>query len=141
MFIDRDINDPTRSFDVHGFGRYNKKLFFPAGTYKINGPIFLPKNAVLIGEGIDKTIIEADSTGTTMFQTVDYLGRINDVTYHAESTSTHGKFVDSPTSIYGPGQPKNIHIEGMTLRNTTSSVASSHLSLLSLDCVDNAVVR
>ena len=117
--------------------QYNKKLYFPAGIYKIGETVFIPRNTVIVGEGIDKTIIEVITTGSGVFQTVDYNNRRID--------STLGKF-DATTStntdsITGSGRPKNIHIEGMTLRYSNPTGISPHVSLLSLDCVDNAVVR
>ena len=125
--------------------RYNKKLYFPAGIYKIGETVKIPRNTVIVGEGIDKTILEVISTSTGVFQTVDYEGRRNESPY-SPSNFFQGEFDATSTgsltfSITGPGQPKNIHIEGMTLRHSTSTSLLLAQSLISLDCVDNAVIR
>ena len=124
---------------------YNKKLYVPAGIYKIGETVKIPRNTVIVGEGIDKTIFEVITTGTGVFQTVDYAGRRNESPY-SPSNTFQGEFDATSTSsltfsITGPGQPKNIHIEGMTLRHSTSTSLLLAQSLISLDCVDNAVIR
>ncbi len=125
--------------------QYNKKLYFPAGVYKIGETVKIPRNTVIVGEGIDKTILEVISTNTGVFQTVDYEGRRNESPY-SPSNLLQGEFDATSTSsltfsITGPGRPKNIHIEGMTLRHSTSTSLNGSLSLISLDCVDNAIIR
>jgi hypothetical protein len=117
--------------------QYNKRLYFPAGIYKIGETIFIPKNTVIVGEGIDKTIIEVITTGSSAFQTVDYNNRRNDYTLGKFDATTS----TNTDSITNSGRPKNIHIEGMTVRYSTSTGLTPHLSLISLDCVDNAVIR
>lgn len=125
--------------------QYNKKLYFPAGIYKIGETVKIPRNTVIVGEGIDKTILEVITTGSGVFQTVDYEGRRNESPY-SPSNLLQGEFDATSTSsltfsITGPGRPKNIHIEGMTLRHSTSTSLNGGLSLISLDCVDNAIIR
>ena len=85
----------------------------------------------------DKTIIENVSTGSGIFQTVDYDGRRTDTSLGKFDATTGS----SALTITGSGQPNNIHIEGMTLRYSTSTGFSPHLSLISLDCVDGGTVR
>jgi hypothetical protein len=137
LFLNHEVVATTSpypsDYDTQGSLRYNKKLFFPAGVYRVGGTIFIPRNTVIVGEGKDKTVIENITTGTSVFQTVDYEARRTDPTL--------GKFSPTTLQITGVGQPTNIHIEGMTLRYSTSTELSTHLSLLSLDCVDNAVIR
>ena len=143
LFLDMDFNNTTTQYDTAGSLQYNKKLYFPAGIYRIGQTLKIPRNTILIGEGIDKTIIEDITTGSGILKTVDWFGRRGQ---HPTNNSDHGEFNAATTnsttlSITGPGQPKNIHIEGMTLRYTTSSVANPNLPLISLDCVDNAVIK
>jgi hypothetical protein len=141
LFLNHEVvatyNPYPNDYDAQGSLKYNKKLFFPAGIYRVGGTIFIPRNTVIVGEGIDKTVIENSTTGSSVFQTVDYNNR--------RTNPTLGKFDpatgSSASTIEGAGQPTNIHIEGMTLRYSTSTGMTPHLSLLSLDCVDNAVVR
>ena len=152
LFLDKNVDiiynggsyiGTNETWDGIGSKVYNKKLYFPSGLYQIGGTIFIPKGTVIVGEGIDKTIIESTTTGTGIFQTVDYFGRRGEST--TESNLALGKFdasTSSQTITMGAGSPSNIHIEGMTLRYSTSTVVNaSHLSLISLDCVDGGVVR
>ena len=143
LFLDMDVYNTSTQYDTELSLRYNKKLYFPAGVYRIGQTLKIPRNTVIIGEGIDKTIIEDRTAGSGIFQTVDWFGRRSE---HSQNNYDHGEFDALNTSsltlsITGPGQPKNIHIEGMTLRYTTSSVVNPSLALISLDCVDNAVIR
>jgi hypothetical protein len=143
LFLDMDIYNTATQYDTEVSLRYNKKLFFPAGIYKIGQTLKIPRDTVIIGEGIDKTIIEDITAGSGIFQTVDWKGRRSE---HSENNYDHGEFDALNTSsltlsITGPGQPKNIHIEGMTLRYTVSSPSNPNLALISLDCVDNAIIR
>lgn len=136
LFLDQDV-DTTETFDVDGTLQYNKKLYFPAGIYKVGGTIFIPRNTVIVGEGVDKTIIENSTTGSGVFQTIDYDGRRTDSSLGKFDASTGS----SALTITGSGQPNSIHIEGMTLRYSTSTGFSPHLSLISLDCVDGGTIR
>jgi hypothetical protein len=146
LFLDKHVlGGTTSTYDVNGTLKYNKKLYFPAGIYRVGGTINIPRNAVIVGEGIDKTIIEVITTGSGVFRTVDYDGRRNESPY-APSNTFQGRFdasgtIEATWSITYPGRPKNIHIEGMTLQHSTSTVVNGSLSFISLDCVDNAVIR
>jgi len=143
LFLDMDFNNTTTQYDTQGSLQYNKTLYFPAGIYRVGQTLKIPRNTILIGEGIDKTIIENITTGSGILRTVDWYGRRGQ---HPSNNYNQGEF-DSENnnsatlSITGPGQPKNIHIEGMTLRYSASSIANPNLPLISLDCVDNAVIK
>ena len=145
LFLDKHVlGGTTSTYDIQVILKYNKKLYFPAGIYRVGGRIMIPRNAVIVGEGIDKTIIEVITTGSGVFQTVDYAGRRSEGT--TPSNFFQGRFDATSTgsithSITYAGKPKNIHIEGMTLRHSTSTGVNGSLSLISLDCVDNSVIR
>jgi hypothetical protein len=146
LFLDYHVpgGTPPLSYDVDGILKYNKKLYFPAGIYRVGGTVFIPRNTVIVGEGVDKTIIEVITTGSGVFQTVDYAGRRSEA--GAPSNVFRGILDVTSTasailSITGPGRPKNIYIEGMTLKHSTSTSLNNSLSLISLDSVDNAVIR
>ena len=87
----------------------------PAGYYSVRGPINLPPNTKLVGDGAGLTVLTAIN-GLPLFQTVDNSGN----TFYGMSGDTLAN------------QPKNIHIEGMTLISTNSS------ALLLLDNVASA---
>ena len=76
----------------------------PAGYFNIGGTINLPPNTKLVGEGAGLTVLTAVS-GAPLFQTVD----VNGNTFNNMSGDTLST------------QPKNIHVEGMTLISTNSS--------------------
>ena len=117
-----------------------KVLFFPAGNYNVNGTIFLPANATLVGEGIDKTIFTRVTTGTDVsgliFQTIDKVNNpemddASDLVFdHFDNTST--AFSDSAS---------NILIEEMTLKFDTGLSVTGTNGIISLDCADHAVIR
>ena len=145
LFLDKHVlGGTTSTYDIYNILKYNKKLYFPAGIYRVGGTVFIPRNTVLIGEGIDKTIIEVITTGSGVFQTVDFHGRRREAS--TASNYFRGELDVTNTSsailsITGAGRPKNIHIEGMTLKHSTSTSLNGSLSLISLDSVDNAVIR
>ena len=133
LFLGKNVEWNNEEYD--STLQYNKKLYFPAGIYRIGETIFIPRNTVIVGEGIDKTIIEIVSTGSGVFQTIDFDGRRNDPV-------TLGEFVPGSNNITGSYRPENIHIQGMTLKySSDTGLIFPHQSLLSLDCVDNAVIR
>jgi hypothetical protein len=130
-------------YDPGNTKKFNKKLYFPAGIYNIGTTLKIPRNTVIVGEGIDKTIIRDATVGTGIFKTVDFVGRRNywsaDDEYQGELDVTSS--TSATLSITGPGRPKNIHIEGMTLEYTNASSTNPNLALLNLDGVENAVIR
>lgn len=86
----------TDSTDV----RSRRQLLFPAGQYNINGPIYIPPYAQLIGEGYDKTII---------YQ----LGGNEAVLKMQDSRKHRDADIGNVSAIL----PTNINIEGMTFKN------------------------
>jgi hypothetical protein len=119
-----------------------KILHIPTGEYSVGGTIYLPKGAHLVGEGIDKTILVLKSTGEHVFQTFDasqgFSGGDND------QRPPIGIFTITDTSkVTDIGIPSNIHIENMTIRfeTTEDTTLTGALSLISLDCAENAVIR
>jgi len=83
----------------------------PAGNFSVSGTISLPPNTKLVGEGAGLTVLTA-AGGAPIFQTVDANGQ----SFFSMNGDTFAT------------QPKNIHIEGMTLIST--STYSSTLILL-----------
>jgi hypothetical protein len=104
-----------------------RKLIIPAGTYNITATVFLPPNTTIVGEGIDKTIINLTSTSTHAFQT----------------KTLAGETFDDMIAIDSNDRPNNISISNLTIQydDILTDVAQS-LSLISLDCaVDTNIKR
>lgn len=97
-----------------------RSVTIPAGYYTATAPIKLPPNTKLVGDGPGRTVIR--SVGNTIFQTVDSSG--NDY-FNMNATNMLNSLAE---------QPKNIHLEGMTLINSGAS------PLVSLDNVNGATL-
>jgi hypothetical protein len=97
------INDATK-----GSADSRVVLYMAPGIYKIDGTLFVPPNATIVGAGPDKTIIR-QSNALAIFRTVN-------------STSEPGTPADDSTSTT-LNQATNIRIEGMTLENETDGKA------------------
>ena len=124
--------DPLQANPLYPTSSTSKILRIPSGIYNIADTIFIPKNTTIIGDGVDKTIINLTSTGSHIFQTMDSTS--------IGSAGGAATYVTFP-SIATPGTPDNIHIEGMTLQYSTTTNVNNCLSLISLDFADNAVIR
>jgi hypothetical protein len=98
-----------------------RELIIPAGTYYITDVVDLPPYSTLRGEGSSLTTLILTNESTNLFRTVDSSGS----TYEDGMTNSRAT------------QPRNIRIEGMTLRLD----ATSTQALLALDNVYNAVIK
>ena len=117
-----------------------KVLRIPAGEYAITATIYLPKNAHLVGEGIDKTVLVLKSDGEHVFQTID----VDEYRNNPTALPPAGIFTSSNINAMStPFIPANIHIENMTIRfeTTSETTLTGGLSLISLDCAENALIR
>jgi hypothetical protein len=99
--------------------RSKRKIYFPAGVYKITQPLFIPSNATLIGEGSDKTVIFQDADATTVLTTV-------------ADTSEPGQYVQL-SSMTDDNAPKNVRLEGFTFRRNPGSLTA--VPAATLDCL------
>jgi len=124
--------DPLQTNPLYPTSSTSKTLRIPSGIYNIADTIFIPKNTTIIGDGIDRTIINLTSTGSHIFQTIDSTS--------IGSAGGAASYVTFP-SIATPGTPDNIRIEGMTLQYATTTNIDKCLSLVSLDIADNAVIK
>lgn len=127
-----DPLQPVPLYDTNGA----KILRIPSGTYNISDTLFVPKNTIIVGDGIDRTIINQLSTGSHIFQTIDS-SSIGSVLGGDNGYVTF----DNTSTINSNTQPNNIYIEGMTLQYSTTTDIATSLSLMSLDCADYAVVK
>jgi len=82
--------------------RSRRKLFFPAGTYRINAALKIPPYANLVGEGPDKTIIRNSGNNAVMVMQDDE-GNVGANIGNSSATT-----------------PTQIQISDMTLRNTVA---------------------
>ena len=128
--VDNLFLDPLKTDS--DYGKFSAKaLFLPAGIYNIDDPIFVPRYTTIIGEGIGKTIINLMSNSSHAFQTVDS----DPITWPGRLT-----FDDGISS--GSTQPNYLHLEKMTIQyDSSTTTVSNCLSLISLDCSENAVIR
>lgn len=83
--------------------RSRRRLLFPAGQYNINGPIYVPPYAQLIGEGYDKTIIYQLGGGSAD-------GRV--IRFQDDRKQRGANIGNSSAKL-----PTNIHIESITFEN------------------------
>lgn len=129
--VDNLFLDPLKT--TSDYGELSAKvLYFPAGIYNIDTPIFVPRYTTIIGEGIGKTIINLISNDSHAFQTID---SDPDNAYPDRSTFDHNGIGTGIT------QPNYFHIEGMTIQYSTTTDVTNCLELLSLDCSENAIIR
>ena len=116
--IQRAVDQLYINSSTKGTTQSRVTLFFPAGTYLINQTINLPPFASLVGEGMDKTVIQM--TG-------------NDTAFHTvNESSTPGSYADASTNT-NANQARNIHLQGMTI-----STASTTNPILNLNSCRNS---
>jgi hypothetical protein len=84
-------------------------LHLEPGEYIIDGPIYIPPYATLVGAGSDKTIIRTLTASTDMFTTVNSSSVVGTPASHASTTTGN--------------QPTNIRLEGITLETTVPNKA------------------
>lgn len=109
--------------------RSRRTLYFPAGTYKILGTLYIPSNATLVGEGIDKTIILQDVDTQNILRTVA-----------SDSTPGNYKLMDSnPSNFNDNTAPTNVFISGFTFLRKPGSQVDTPIALL--DCLSNSTLH
>lgn len=94
-----------------GLFRSRVTLYMPAGEYKIEAPLYLPPYTRIVGDGKNATVIrnqnpELGTAASNIF-----------ITVNSDSTPGNPELDASTTST--DNQPRNIHISGMTLIDTT----------------------
>ena len=128
--IDNLFLDPLKT--VSDYGKYSAKvLFLPAGVYTIDTAIFVPAYTTIVGEGIGKTIINLISDASHAFQTID----------SDPDNANPGRITFETGINSGPTQPNYLRLEGMTIQYSTLTDVAQCLSLISLDCSENAVIK
>ena len=128
--VDNLFLDPLKT--VSDYGKYSAKvLFLPAGVYTIDTAIFVPAYTTIVGEGIGKTIINLISDTSHAFQTID----------SDPGDANPGRVTFEIGINSGPTQPNYLRLEGMTIQYSTLTDVAQCLSLISLDCSENAVIK
>lgn len=115
-------NAALKDIYANTFTNMQRTLLIPAGTYIVSDYLDLPPQTKLLGEGTDITTLVLINDSVNLMRTVDKLG-------NAFGNMTNNQAVN----------PKNIHVEGMTLAYSTG--ITTNLSLISLDNVKDAVVK
>lgn len=100
-----------------------RTLYFPAGQYKINSSLLVPKYANLVGDGPDKTILIITTSSSTLMQTID-----------STKAANNGKFDPAYTYITSVGRPEKIYIQGISFKYDPSVGILSTKPLLQVDC-------
>ena len=123
--IQRAIDQVFLSSSNKSSVRSRRKIYFPAGTYKISSSLYIPANTCLIGDGADKTIFIQDVDSMNILRTI-------------ATTSTPGnyKLMDvEPIAFSNDTIPTNVYIEGITFLRKPGSVLSTPIAVL--DCLTN----
>jgi hypothetical protein len=104
--IQRAVDQLYINSSTKGTTQSRVTLFFPAGTYNISQTIHIPPYTSIVGEGMDKTVINM-TTNNSAFKTVN-------------DTSTPGNYAD-PSTTTSNTQARNIKIEGMTISTVSTA--------------------
>ena len=111
--IQRAIDNLYLGPDVQGLSPEGRVVLrFPAGEYQIDGPIYVPPFATLLGDGSERTIIRC--TGQHGFYTVN-----GDST---PSNPAGSEIVGTPATTLA-NQARNITIKGFTIDKDTFDAA------------------
>lgn len=100
-----------------------RQLRLPAGAYFLADTIELPPNTSIVGEGQGLTTLILTNSDVPLFKTVD----------------SQGKFYEDGMANDRSIQPRNIHLEGMTLKYNTATYTAQ--PLLALDNVNYATIK
>ena len=79
-------------------------LYLEAGEYIVDDTIYIPPYTNIVGAGSDKTVIRTSTLNKPIFQTVNDSSTVGTPSSHASTTTIN--------------QPRDIHINGITLEST-----------------------
>lgn len=105
-------------------------IHIPAGTYSVNGPVYLPPYVSLSGEGQGKTLLTLANDSNCLFQFVG----VN------PSTGNRETFVPGSTNVQAGHQPRFISISDITFQYSTTTAVASTLPLIRVDCATDSVI-
>jgi hypothetical protein len=112
-------NAINQTFSAWPDQRTKKVLRFPAGKYIVTATIFVPPYAHLVGDGIDRTILELNTSSVGVFRFCDVDGNV-------------GSQISDNIN--------NINISGFTLKYGTGTDLTLAQPLLSIDSAFDTVV-
>lgn len=117
-------------------------LKFPAGVYNFTSTLYIPAYTTIVGEGIGKTIFNLTTTtnfADSLIKTIDYssLGNGLSLGYkHFDAGAGDG------SEFSGTGTAKFVTIQDLTMKfDSAGTTITNAMSLLSLDCADNSLVK
>jgi len=114
ILLQRAIDQLYLNAAIKGSEKSRVVLHIEPGVYTIDGTIFIPPNATIVGAGSDKTIIKT-TANAPIFQTINDHPNTIPGTYEPDSSSTANN------------QARNIRIEGLTLQNTIADSKGLHV--------------
>ena len=128
VLLQRAIDQLYLNAAIKGSEQSRVELHIEAGIYSIDGTIYVPPNATIIGAGSDKTIIRT-TTNAPIFQTVnDHPNTVLGV-YEPDSSSTFNN------------QARNIKLKGMTLENTVADSKGIHIQTCRNSIFEDIIVK
>lgn len=126
--LQRAIDQLYLNAAIKGSEKSRVELHIEPGVYSIDGTIFVPPNASIIGAGSDKTIIR--STGNApIFQTINDHPNTSPGVYEPDSSSTFNN------------QARNIRIQGLTLENTIADSKGLHIQTCRNSVFEDIIVK
>tara|TARA_B100001287_G_scaffold5085_1_gene3882 strand:+ start:1860 stop:3524 length:1665 start_codon:yes stop_codon:yes gene_type:complete len=126
--LQRAIDQLYLNAAIKGSEQSRVELHIEAGIYSIDGTIFVPPNATIIGAGSDKTIIRT-TANAPIFQTVNDHPNTGPGVYEPDSSSTFNN------------QARNIKLKGMTLENTVADSKGIHIQTCRNSIFEDIIVK
>ncbi len=128
VLLQRAIDQLYLNAAIKGSEQSRVELHIEAGIYSIDGTIFVPPNATIIGAGSDKTIIRT-TANAPIFQTVNDHPNTGPGVYEPDSSSTFNN------------QARNIKLKGMTLENTVADSKGIHIQTCRNSIFEDIIVK
>lgn len=120
--IDQLFLNPSNKDSI----RSRRTLYIPAGTYKLTSALYIPPNANIVGEGIDKTIFLQDVDTAHLIKTVAL----------SSTPGTYRVMDSAPTAFNNNNAPTGVYIHGITFERKAGSQTNTTIAML--DCLSNS---
>lgn len=119
--LQRAINEIFNNSTDKDLSRSRVPVRIPAGEYYFTGTVLIPPYATIVGDGVDKTVLVAIGSNTTIFETVDSNG-------------------DRGLDINSAVQPRQIFIGNMTLSYGTQTSITTSTPLMVLNGIEDSKI-